>query len=207
MRFFFTICVFSCAAVFSAFAQMKFRPPLDASVEKREDGEYLSGDIFMTGHADTLALKKLGFCEFEFAGRSVGCIKYHAHWPLTAAASEMPPAISGIDYDRIRHFGDNDEDRNDFDDGDAPVIRPLDESLGSAEPFAERPPVSFLGNRLNGIIGETSALRTQRTPLRTQVERDYWLRSLSNSHGFSTGMSQPYISPLLPETPPHPFIR
>jgi hypothetical protein len=82
-------------------AQAKYVPPPDAKVVKVNGKEYISGDLYLPGHADTLSLKQLGCRDLEFSGRSVGTVKYHALWPVELAQSEMPKLITGVDYDRM----------------------------------------------------------------------------------------------------------
>lgn len=89
-----------------SFPQSRFMPPPDARVETRDGNDFLSGEIFMADHADTLALKKMGFRHFQFVGRAFGSVKYHARWPLSAHPEVLPATISGINYDCVPRYGD-----------------------------------------------------------------------------------------------------
>jgi hypothetical protein len=74
-------------------------PPPENVITQEIDGVlYASGDIYVARHADTTALKRFGFRAFEFLGRSVGTIRYHAVWPLEIDANALPAGLSGLNY-------------------------------------------------------------------------------------------------------------
>ena len=105
----------SCLPLFGAQAQHKFTPPPDAKVVKLNGKEYLTGDVYLPSHADTVSLTALGFRDLEFEGRSVGTVKYRALWPVELALAEMPKAVSGLDYDYVRGYYP-------FEDYESPVV-------------------------------------------------------------------------------------
>lgn len=78
----------------------RYVPPPESKVVRENGKEYLCGELYLANHADTLSLKSLGFKDFEFLGRSVGTVKYRAKWPVEEAQTELPQAVSGIDYTR-----------------------------------------------------------------------------------------------------------
>ncbi len=74
-------------------------PPPENVITEEIDGRlFASGDIYVACHKDTIALKKYGFRQFEFLGRSVGTIRYHAIWPLAIDANALPVGLSGLNY-------------------------------------------------------------------------------------------------------------
>ena len=60
--------------------------------------EYYRGEVYLASHQDTVTLKRFGFRELEFVGRSLHGVKYAAMWPLDLPVDSLPEAVSGLDY-------------------------------------------------------------------------------------------------------------
>jgi hypothetical protein len=75
------------------------QPPADAQLTEIGGKSFYSGLIYLEVVADTTLLESLGFRNFEFQGRSVNSVRYHAFWPQAAAKDSVPVSVSGIEYD------------------------------------------------------------------------------------------------------------
>lgn len=62
---------------------------------------WYSGELYLTAHDDTMLVKKRGFRRFEFLGRSVGTVRYHAWWPVTVKLDSLPPELHDISFDVV----------------------------------------------------------------------------------------------------------
>jgi hypothetical protein len=75
-------------------------PPHGAQVVQVRDKDYYSGVVYLENGADTMVLKPLGFRAFEFQGRSVSSVRFHALWPKRDTERDsLPPVVSGLEYD------------------------------------------------------------------------------------------------------------
>ena len=103
MKFRFVIPIAFCAAsLVLAQNAARFplpRPPADAQITDIGGKNFYSGLVYLEVVADTSVLQSLGFRDFEFQGRSVNSIRYHAFWPQTSAEDSVPGSISGVEYD------------------------------------------------------------------------------------------------------------
>lgn len=85
----------------SAQAKITYSPPANAQVYLIDGKTYYGGEIYLASHADTAGLSELGFQYLEFHGRSVGTVRYGALWPTDADLSQLPKAVSGLNYEEI----------------------------------------------------------------------------------------------------------
>ena len=74
-------------------------PPNCASV-KIGRTEYIKGEVYISGHEDTVMLKCFGFRNLQFVGRSLRSVKYFALWPRDLDVRALPDQVSGLNYDR-----------------------------------------------------------------------------------------------------------
>ena len=74
-------------------------PPKGALQTAVGDRTLYSGVIYLLSATDTLLLKPLGFHRFEFEGRSVNSVRYHALWPASTLRDSLPSMVSGVEYD------------------------------------------------------------------------------------------------------------
>ena len=150
-RLLFVLMVF-CLLPLELWAQGTYVPPPDAKMVRVNGKEYYAGEVYLPDHADTVSLTGLGFRNLEFEGRSVGTVKYRALWPVEAALAEMPRAISGLDYERVR--------------GEFP-------SSDFSSPISADNPTSFQSYPITRLSGPQSGPGWQRT---TQCD-EIWLLS------------------------------
>jgi hypothetical protein len=59
--------------------------------------EYVSGQVYLTAHADTALLTPLGFRNFDFQGWSGPSCRYATLWPVTVESNQLPRQVSGIE--------------------------------------------------------------------------------------------------------------
>jgi hypothetical protein len=85
---------------FSAQAQNALlKPPPNCATVQIGKVEYVKGEVFLSSHEDTAALKIFGFRELEYLGRSVASVKYAAIWPINTDLKALPQQVSGLNYD------------------------------------------------------------------------------------------------------------
>jgi len=75
------------------------KPPPHAVMHKVGNEVYYVGTLYLRAHEDTVGLKRLGFCGFEYAGRSFGSLKYKAEWTRAMTELPLPDFVNGMDYD------------------------------------------------------------------------------------------------------------
>jgi hypothetical protein len=75
-----------------------YSPPRQALTVAIGDHIFAKSEVYLSCHADTVALKQEGFRNFEFLGWVVSRIHYAALCPLDWAGESLPPQISGISY-------------------------------------------------------------------------------------------------------------
>jgi hypothetical protein len=73
-------------------------PPANTVVTRIGHTDYLSGELYLSDHSDTLLLQQMGFVALAFQGRSVGTVRYQAMWPRELPLRTLPSRISGVDY-------------------------------------------------------------------------------------------------------------
>jgi hypothetical protein len=84
-----------------ALGQCAYSPPPNSKLLTVGGRPYYAGSVYLSTHGDTTALQALGFRNFEFEGRSVRCVKYHARWPKSTNLSALPKCVSGLDYEML----------------------------------------------------------------------------------------------------------
>ncbi len=77
------------------------KPPANCAKVTLGKVSYLKGDVYLANHQDTTALKAFGFQRLEFAGRSLGNVKYSAIWPATVSVDSLAAIVSGLDYELV----------------------------------------------------------------------------------------------------------
>ena len=73
-------------------------PPQNCTKVTIGNKEFVKGEVFLSSHQDTAALKPFGFRDFAFAGRSIWSVKYSAVWPVNVPLDKLPPGVSGLNY-------------------------------------------------------------------------------------------------------------
>ncbi len=74
--------------------------PPNCSTARIGKTEYVKGEVYISGHQDTVMLKEFGFRNLEFVGRSFRAVKYFALWPVDLDVKALPEEVTGLNYDR-----------------------------------------------------------------------------------------------------------
>ena len=74
--------------------------PPNCATAKIGNTVYVKGEIYISSHQDTLALKEFGFRNFFFVGRAFRSVKYFALWPVDTDVKALPETVTGLNYDR-----------------------------------------------------------------------------------------------------------
>ena len=75
------------------------QPPPDCPTIRIGSVDYVKGEVYLSGHQDTVALKEFGFRCFQFVGRSFRSVRYFALWPVTVDVRALPEQVTGLNYD------------------------------------------------------------------------------------------------------------
>jgi hypothetical protein len=75
------------------------KPPPNCATMRIGNTEYVEGEVFLSAHSDTVALKPFGFRNFKFVGHSVSSVKYAANWPKATDLKALPQQVSGLNYE------------------------------------------------------------------------------------------------------------